>query len=233
MSRVYAPSACWPGVSKISKRRKDGRSQRLPLANNLPANNAADGGWAEHGAHNGRGWPYRQGFGVKGLARQCRLGAGLPPTATFRALFAALGAREILRTTAGVSLDGRARHGAIRTEHATVARQRLQALSASFAVIEELARVRRHGFRRPMSTPRTGQCQFRNQARLSIHRLQPELASNISTMALFRMASRPFAEMCHRTRCVWAFWPSAFAALPRINHTALQSLARFCKLTQS
>jgi hypothetical protein len=109
------------------------------------------------------------------------------------------------RTTAGVSLDGRARHGAIRTEHATVARQRLQALSASFAVVEELARVRRHGFGRPMSTPRTGQCRFRNQARLSIHRLQPELASNISTMALFRMASRPFAEMCHRTRRVLAF----------------------------
>jgi hypothetical protein len=52
-------------------------------------------------------------------------------------------------------------------------------------------------------------------------------------MALLRMASRPFAEMCPRTHCVWAFWPSAFAALPRINHTALQSLARFCKLTQS
>jgi hypothetical protein len=78
-------------VSKISKRRKDGRSQRLPLANNLPANNAADGGWAEHGAHNGRGRPYRQGFGVKGLARQCRFSSDLPPPAFYRAMFGGVG----------------------------------------------------------------------------------------------------------------------------------------------
>jgi hypothetical protein len=42
-------------VSKISGRRKDGHSQRLPLANNLPANDAADVNLAEHGGHNGRG----------------------------------------------------------------------------------------------------------------------------------------------------------------------------------
>src|ERR1700722_13136325 len=55
-SRVDAPWACWPGVSKISGGRKDGRSQRLPLANNLLANNAAKEDLAEHGRHNGRGW---------------------------------------------------------------------------------------------------------------------------------------------------------------------------------
>src|SRR5580693_1712569 len=103
-----------------------------------------------------------EGHIVKGLASRVWLGSAVSvpifrrPHSIGRCS-AALGAREILRTTAGVSLDGRARHRAVRTEHATVARQRLQALPASFAVIEELARVRRHGFRRPMSTPWTGQ----------------------------------------------------------------------------
>jgi hypothetical protein len=49
------------GRPLVSKRRKDGRSQRLSLANNLPAN-AADVVKAVHGAHNGRGWARRQGF---------------------------------------------------------------------------------------------------------------------------------------------------------------------------
>jgi hypothetical protein len=40
--------------------RKDGRSQRMSLANNLLAN-AADMGVAVHGAHNGRGGASRQG----------------------------------------------------------------------------------------------------------------------------------------------------------------------------
>src|ERR1700722_4261492 len=81
-----------------------------------------------------------EGHIVKGLASRVWLGSDVSVPIFRRRPFmggcsAALGAREILRTTPGVSLDGRARHGAIRTEHATVARQRLQALSASFAVI--------------------------------------------------------------------------------------------------
>src|SRR5262249_31315160 len=64
-SRVQTPSACWPGMSQISKRRKDGRSQRLPLANNLAANDAADGGWAEHDRT-----MVEDGHGVKSLARR-------------------------------------------------------------------------------------------------------------------------------------------------------------------
>jgi hypothetical protein len=52
--------------------RKDGRSQRVSLANNPPAN-AADRGLAVHGAHNGRGRAWRQAFAG---ARESRLPAG-------------------------------------------------------------------------------------------------------------------------------------------------------------
>ena len=62
------------------------------------------------------------------------------------------------------SLDRRARHGAVRTEHAAIAGKRFQALTALLAVIEESARIGGHGFGRPVSTPRTGQCCFRDQA---------------------------------------------------------------------
>jgi hypothetical protein len=82
-----------------------------------------------------------------------------------------LGAREILRTATGVGLNGRARHGAVRTEHATIAWQRFQPLAASFAVIEELARVGRHGLGCPMPTPGTSQCRFLDH--LAFFRLSP------------------------------------------------------------
>jgi hypothetical protein len=52
--------ACWPGVSKISTMRNDGRSQRLALANNLRAD-ATDISGTVHGAQNGRGGAGRQG----------------------------------------------------------------------------------------------------------------------------------------------------------------------------
>src|SRR5262245_30579608 len=86
-----------------------------------------------------------------------------------------------LRTTAGVCLDGGARHRAIGTEYATIARERLEALTTSFAVIEKLACVHRHGFCGMMSTPRTGQRRFRDQVWLFIHSCAAKLASNIST----------------------------------------------------
>ncbi|MFZ3360592.1 MAG: hypothetical protein WA177_17715, partial [Xanthobacteraceae bacterium] len=57
---IWYASACWPGVSKISTVRKDGRSQRVTLANDLRAN-AADMGATVHGRQNGRGGTGRQG----------------------------------------------------------------------------------------------------------------------------------------------------------------------------
>jgi hypothetical protein len=44
-----------------------------------------------------------------------------------------------------VFLDRRARHSAVRAEYATIAAERLNASSAVFAVVEELAGVRGHG----------------------------------------------------------------------------------------
>jgi len=67
-------SACWPGVSKISMMRKDGRSQRMSLANNPSANAAAEI-LAVHGAENGRGGAWRQGSCRRRTPR-CR-GSGL------------------------------------------------------------------------------------------------------------------------------------------------------------
>jgi hypothetical protein len=55
------------GRPMVSKMRKDGRSQRMSLANNLPAD-AADRVVAVHGTHNGRGWAWRQAFVVNLLA---------------------------------------------------------------------------------------------------------------------------------------------------------------------
>ena len=210
-------------MSQISKRSKDGRSQRLPLANNLPADNAADEGRAEHGAHNGRGWPWRQGFGSG------RLGTGLLPAGPFRALFAALRAVEILRTTASVRLDGWARHRAIRTEHATIARKRFEAFATSFAVIEKLARVGRHGFRGLMSTPWTGQRRFHNQVWLFIHCRAAKLASNISTMTRIRM-TKPFLPKYPGIRASFGcfldvFGLSAFAHCLKSITLPVQSLS--------
>jgi len=48
----------------------------------------------------------------------------------------------------------RARHIAIRTEHATVARERLEQHTTAFAFVKKLAGVRRHCFRRLMTTMR-------------------------------------------------------------------------------
>ena len=59
-----------------------------------------------------------------------------------------------------VTLYRRARDRAVRAEHATVARKRLQALAATFAVVEELAGISRHRFNGPMAAFGTSQCGF-------------------------------------------------------------------------
>ena len=43
-----------------------------------------------------------------------------------------------------VGLDRRARHRAVRAEHAAIARERLEPFATALAVIEELARIGRH-----------------------------------------------------------------------------------------
>jgi hypothetical protein len=53
--------------------------------------------------------------------------------------------RPLVATTAlAVFLDRRARHRAVRTEHAAIARQRFELLVATLADVEELAGVNRH-----------------------------------------------------------------------------------------
>ena len=60
-------------------------------------------------------------------------------------------------TALAVFLDRRTRHRAIRTEHATIARERFELLVATFADVEELARVNRHLLDGLMVALRTGQ----------------------------------------------------------------------------
>ena len=120
----------------------------------------------------------RQEFGVKGLASRAWLD-GCISRRSFR--------RRSSQTACGVSLNRRARHGAIRTEHAAIARKGFQALAAFLAVIEESARVDGHRFHRLVSAPRTGQHRFRDHARFLIHRLLPKLAADASTVAQLLM----------------------------------------------
>ena len=72
--RAKTAAACWPGVH-ISIRRKDGRSQRGSLANNLRAN-AADMVKAVHAADNGE-----PGAPVKGGAHRVAPAPNPPPSA--------------------------------------------------------------------------------------------------------------------------------------------------------
>src|SRR5207244_2597783 len=58
-------------------------------------------------------------------------------------------------------LHGRTRHGAVRAEHAAVARQRFQPLAAAFTDVEELARVRWHLLSALVAAARTGQDGFK------------------------------------------------------------------------
>ena len=58
------------------------------------------------------------------------------------------------------TLYRRARDRAVRAEQATVARKRLQALAATFAVVEELAGISRHRFNGLMAAFGTSQCGF-------------------------------------------------------------------------
>ena len=53
-------------------------------------------------------------------------------------------------------LNRRARHRAIRAEHAAIARKGFKPLAAAFAVVEELAGVGRHRVRRLIAAPRAG-----------------------------------------------------------------------------
>jgi hypothetical protein len=119
-------------------------------------------------------------------------------------------AGEILRTTAGVGLHWRARHGAVRTEHAAVARARLQPFATSFAVIKELARFRWHAFRGAMSAPRTGQCRFRNHVWHSVYSRAAKCVTQHSTT---RSGGRPapFCQNAQRWPCLGRFGYS-FAA---------------------
>jgi hypothetical protein len=74
----------------------------------------------------------------------------MPPA---EAALAATGAFPVL-------LDRRARHVAVGTEHAAIARLWLETASAGLAVIEELAGVRRHPFNSLMAALGTGQSRF-------------------------------------------------------------------------
>src|SRR6478735_3084575 len=107
-----------------------------------------------------RSWPFmartmvEDSRCVKGLASRVWLDAAVSVPILRRRFYAWRAA----------SLDRRARRGAVRTEHAAIARKGFQALAAPFAVIEESARVDGHGFHRPMSALWTGQHCFRNHA---------------------------------------------------------------------
>jgi hypothetical protein len=63
---------------------------------------------------------------------------------------------ETLLAALSVLLDRRARHRAVRTEHATVVCERLEPRSAALAVIEKLASVGWHRLGRLMTAIRTG-----------------------------------------------------------------------------
>ena len=72
---------------------------------------------------------------------------------------------RILRATRTTSLDRRTRYRSIGTEHAAVSRFRLEPLATTLAIIEELARVRRHPLGRRMAAFWTGNCRLLNHAR--------------------------------------------------------------------
>ena len=61
-------------------------------------------------------------------------------------------------------LDGRARHRAVGTEHAAIARERLESLAASFAIVKKLAGIRRHLLGRCMTAFRASNGGFYNHA---------------------------------------------------------------------
>jgi hypothetical protein len=62
------------------------------------------------------------------------------------------------RTARLILLNRRARHRAIRAEHAAIARKGFKPLAAALAVVEELAGVGRHRFGRLIAAPRAGDC---------------------------------------------------------------------------
>jgi hypothetical protein len=65
-----------------------------------------------------------------------------------------------------VLLHRRTRNRTIGAKHAAIARKRLQSLAAAFAVIEELAGVRRHGLDRLMAASRAGKRCFQLHQKL-------------------------------------------------------------------
>jgi hypothetical protein len=148
------------------------------------------------------------GHNVKSSARASRFSSGRSSMA--------------LRTACGVSLNRRARHGAIRTEHAAIARKRFQALATSFAVIEELARVRRHGVCGPMSTLRANQGRFRDQIRLPIHPPEAMSVAQDSTGAPIRWKRAILPKISRRPRGGWDFRPR-FAACHGLITVSVES----------
>jgi hypothetical protein len=158
------------------------------------------------------------GHNVKSSARASRFSSGRSSMA--------------LRTACGVSLNRRARHGAIRTEHAAIARKRFQALATSFAVIEELARVRRHGVCGPMSTLRANQGRFRDQIRLPIHPPEAMSVAQDSTGAPIRWKQSHFAEN-FPAPARWLGLSASFCRLSRIDHSVRGIALSLSELTGS
>src|SRR5450755_4365214 len=66
--------------------------------------------------------------------------------------------------TRSLPLDRRTRHRPIRTEHATIARLRLEPFATALAVIEKSAGVGRHLLHGPMPAFWTGDCRFEDHA---------------------------------------------------------------------
>jgi hypothetical protein len=64
-------------------------------------------------------------------------------------------------TTFVVLLDRRARHGAVRAEHAAVSSQRLKPGATGLAVVKELARIGRHRLGCLVPTDRASQGRFK------------------------------------------------------------------------
>ncbi len=91
----------------------------------------------------------------------------------FQAMAAAalFGLSTPLSAAARLLLHRRARHVAVRAEHAAVTRFRPKQIAATCAVIKELAGIGRHGLGDLMTAMRTGQRALQN--RLNHHGLSP------------------------------------------------------------
>jgi hypothetical protein len=69
-------------------------------------------------------------------------------------------------------LDGRARHGAVGTEHTTIARLGFELFAATFADVEKLASIGGHRFGGLKAASWTGQCGFKLHAAILLVQLK-------------------------------------------------------------